>query len=127
MLASCVCVLLLFRQRSRCDRRAYSTPPRLPPLPALTSVLALAPPSLQQTQKKLEDIRAAAVAAGVPDLNLPHNTVTKGALLQLLCFDPTLCFSACMPVCLSANRADVLENAHLCVHCTFSGLISGML
>lgn len=36
-----------------------------------------------QTQKKLEDIKAAAVAAGVPDLNLPINTVVKGALLCL--------------------------------------------
>ncbi len=33
-----------------------------------------------QTQKKLEDIKAAAVAAGVPDLNLPVNSVVKGAL-----------------------------------------------
>ncbi len=37
-----------------------------------------------QTQKKLEDIKAAAVAAGVPDLNLPINTVVKGALLPRL-------------------------------------------
>jgi hypothetical protein len=35
-------------------------------------------PSLLQTQKKLEDINAAAVAAGVPDLNLPINSVIKG-------------------------------------------------
>jgi hypothetical protein len=32
-----------------------------------------------QTQKKLEDIRAAAAAANVPDLHLPVNCVTKGA------------------------------------------------
>ena len=31
-----------------------------------------------QTQKKLEDIRAAAAAANVPDLHLPMNSVTKG-------------------------------------------------
>lgn len=37
--------------------------------------------SFVQTQKKLEDIKAAAVAAGVPDLNLPINTVVKGAPL----------------------------------------------
>lgn len=30
-----------------------------------------------QTQKKLEDIKAAAIAAGVPDLNLPVNSVVK--------------------------------------------------
>lgn len=32
-----------------------------------------------QTQKKLEDIRAASAAANVPDLHLPINSVTKGA------------------------------------------------
>ena len=31
-----------------------------------------------QTQKKLEDIRAASAAANVPDLHLPINSVTKG-------------------------------------------------
>lgn len=31
-----------------------------------------------QTQKKLEDITAAAVAAGVPNLQVPYNCVTKG-------------------------------------------------
>ena len=31
-----------------------------------------------QTQKKLEDIRGASVAAGVPDLRIPINSVTKG-------------------------------------------------
>ena len=40
---------------------------------------------LPQTQKKLEDIRAAAVAAGVPDLNLPINSVVKGPRCLAAC------------------------------------------
>lgn len=42
------------------------------------------PSCAPQTQKKLEDIRAAAVAAGVPDLNLPINSVVKGARRRCL-------------------------------------------
>lgn len=42
------------------------------------ALLGGAPAYSFQTQKKLEDIKAAAVAAGVPDLNLPVNSVVKG-------------------------------------------------
>lgn len=37
------------------------------------------PVPYSQTQKKLEDIAAASAAAGVPDLRIPINCVTKGA------------------------------------------------
>lgn len=33
-----------------------------------------------QTQHKLQDIRAAAALAGIPNLNVVHNTVSTGAL-----------------------------------------------
>jgi hypothetical protein len=41
-----------------------------------------------QTQKKLEDIAAAATAAGVPSLEIPVNCVTKGLYAFTVLFQP---------------------------------------